>query len=117
MSPKRVILRVREEIGCPLFRSGDQMVLDFPGIDKSASTNICALALAKYMLERPAEHCERMTTTITHRQLVCPRAESPVIFDILAHEPEPTWIPMMGSLANDIPQAVAALRAVSIFRS
>lgn len=117
MSAKRIILRVREEIGCPLFRAGDQMVLELPGVDRTASTNICTLAVAKLLAERPKEPCDRMTGAIGAKQLACPRTESPVLFDVVEVEAEPAWAPMMGSLASDLPQAVAALRSVPLFRS
>lgn len=117
MAAKKIILRVKEEIGCPLFRSGDQMVLELPGIDKAASSNICTLAIAKFIAERPPERCENMTAADPPRDFLCPRTESPVLFEVLQQDDQHPWAPMMGSVATDPAQAVAALRTVPIFRS
>jgi CRP/FNR family transcriptional regulator, cyclic AMP receptor protein len=115
--PKKIILRVREEIGCPLFRAGDQMVLDLPGVDRAGSTNICTLAIAKYVVERGEWNCEDMKAPLQRREFLCPRSPSPVLFDVLEHDEQMNALPMMGTLTGDLSTAVATLRTVPVFRS
>jgi CRP-like cAMP-binding protein len=117
MRSKKITLRVVEEIGCPLFRAGDQMVLELPGVDRSASTNICTLAVAKLIAERGEWNCETMSHGAGASTFLCPRTASPVRFEITevddsAHEASP----MIGSMSGDLGEAVATLRTVPIFR-
>src|SRR5262249_15285255 len=117
MATKKILLRVKEEVGCPLFRTGDQMVLDPPGVDKAASTNVCVLAVAKFIAERAEWNCETMSRETKPVEFLCPRTASPVIFEVTevddgAHEATP----MVGSFPGDLAEAVAALRTVHIFR-
>src|SRR5688500_12055793 len=95
---KRIILRVREEVGCPLFRAGDQMVLELPGIDKAASTNLCTLAVAKFLAERGEWNCEDMKLPVQRREFLCPRQTSPVLFDVLEQEESHAALPLLGNL-------------------
>lgn len=111
------MLRVAEEIDCPLFRVGDQMVLDLPGVDKGSSTNICTLAVAKFLADSDHARCETLASPIERGQFTCPRAEHPVAFQVeeLPERFEPK--PVTGDLIKDIPAAVAHLRSIPIFRA
>ncbi|MCK6550485.1 cyclic nucleotide-binding domain-containing protein [Myxococcota bacterium] len=115
--PKRIVLRVREEIGCPLFRSGDQMVLEHPGVDRAASSNLCTLTIARYLALQGDASCEHAGPAAGLRELYCPRTTAPVVFDVFEETDPSTWRPLVGALGQDITQAVAALRTMPIFRS
>lgn len=116
MSEKKILLRVREEIECPLFRAGDQMVLDLPGVDRAASTDICALAVAKFIEEKRLWDCGTKRPTVP-AQFLCPRTSSPVVFDIAEVDEKNDTSPMIGNLTNDLGQAVQTLRTVPVFRA
>jgi CRP-like cAMP-binding protein len=117
MATRRIVFRVRAESGCPLFQAGDHMVLDLPGIDAGSSTNVCALAAAKFLNEVDASKCEETVSPIDKDEFRCPRSRLPVIFDVETvperHEPSPR----VGNLRDDIPGAVANLRSIPIFRA
>lgn len=116
MSEKKILLRVREEIDCPLFRAGDQMVLDLPSVDRAASTDVCALAIAKFIEEKKLWECGA-TRPIVPSQFLCPRTTNPVVFDIAELDERIDNTPMLGSLTHDLGQAVATLRTVPVFRA
>lgn len=117
MAARRILLRVKEEIGCPLFRAGDQMVIDLPGVDRTASANVCALTVAKVVAELGLGPCEGAALPALPPQVLCPRSERPVLFDVQRLEDSDSAAPlMMGSITGDLGQAVAALRSVPIFR-
>ncbi len=111
------MLRVAEEVDCPLFRVGDQMVLELPGIDKGSSTNICTLAVAQFLSESDPTHCETLGSPMERGEFRCPRANNPVTFDVeeLPERFEPR--PVTGQVIDDIPGAVAHLRSIPIFRA
>lgn len=116
MSEKKILLRVREEIDCPLFRSGDQMVLMLPAVDRAASTDICALAVAKFIAEKQAFVCGS-SPPISPSQFLCPRTENPVLFEVVELDERSDAAPMLGNLTNDLAQAVQMLRTVPVFRA
>jgi CRP-like cAMP-binding protein len=117
LSSKKILLRVKEEVGCPLFRAGDQMVLDLPGVDKSISTNVCTFVVAKLMNERADSSCERLDSQSKARDFLCPRPERPVLFEMQEIVDQTgDSLPMMGNVTGDLHEAVAYLRTVSIFR-
>lgn len=93
------------------------MVLDLPGIDAGSSTNVCALAVAKFLREVDASKCEETVSPVDKGEFRCPRSRLPVIFDVETvserHEPKP----QVGNLRDDIPSAVANLRSIPIFRA
>lgn len=111
------MLRVAEEIDCPLFRVGDQMVLDLPGIDKGSSSDVCVLAVAHFLANSDHEHCEQLGSPMERGEFRCPRAINPVTFDVetLPERFQPQ--PVTGKLIDDIPGAVAHLRSIPIFRA
>lgn len=117
MGTRRIVFKVRAESGCPLFQAGDHMVLDLPGIDAGSSTNVCALAAAKFLAEVDASRCEETTSPVEKGEFRCPRSRLPVIFDVEAvpERHEPTM--QVGNLRDDIPGAVAHLRSIPIFRA
>jgi CRP-like cAMP-binding protein len=116
MSDRKIVLRVREEIECPLFRSGDQMVLTLPSVDRAASTDICALAIAKFIEEKRAWECGS-SLQLMPGQFLCPRSVNPVVFEVMELDEKSDAAPMIGNLTNDLGQAVAALRTVPVFRA
>ncbi|MBK6686602.1 MAG: DUF4388 domain-containing protein [Deltaproteobacteria bacterium] len=117
MASRRVMLKVVEELNCPLFRAGDVMVLDLPGIDKGSSTNICLPVVAKFLAETDTTHCDQLRSPIEKGELRCPRKESPVLFEIeeLPERFEPK--PVVEALLDDIAGAVAYLRSIPIFNT
>ena len=46
---ERVVLTMREESGCPIFRAGDRMAIQWPQFMRSASTGCCVEALASFL--------------------------------------------------------------------
>jgi uncharacterized repeat protein (TIGR04076 family) len=117
MATRRIVFKVRAEAGCPLFQAGDHMVLDLPGVDFGSSTNVCALAAAKFLRDVDAAQCESTLSPIDKGEFRCPRQRLPVIFDVETvperHEPSME----VGNLRDDIPGAVAHLRNIPIFRA
>lgn len=105
-----------QEDGCPLFRAGDQMVLDLPGVDLNASPKVCALAVTKLMKETELGGCPEVGSPIASGQLLCPREASPVRFEVEAVEASPRAAAPEGDLVQDISAAVAHLRTIPIFR-
>lgn len=105
-----------EEDGCPLFRTGEQMVLDLPAIDLSSSPKVCALVVAKLLREAEREGCESVTSPIQSGRLLCPRTESPVRFEVETVEHTSTALAPQGDLVQNITAAVAHLRTIPIFR-
>lgn len=110
------MLRVMQEDGCPLFRAGDQMVLDLPGVDLRSSPSVCALSVAKLLREAELAACEGTVSPISRGQMLCPRADAPVRFEIEAVAHEPQASAPEGDLVKDITAAVAHLRTIPIFR-
>src|SRR5689334_16571733 len=98
MAERKHILRVREEVGCPIFRAGDQMTIDLPGVDRAMSTNLCVYALAKFIEERVkprAPQCDSPATSNLHTsEFLCPRLSAPVVFDVFEVEDHVESIPM-----------------------
>lgn len=117
MTSRRVILRVRAESGCPLFSAGDQMVLHLPGVDVGASSAVCALTVAHFLAQADRGACPDTPSPIERGELRCPRTIRPVLFDVDAvpehHEPTP----IERVVTDDLPSAVARLRAVPVFRA
>ena len=111
---RRVLLRVQREVDCPLFRVGDQMVLELPKVDTHASSEVCPYALAHYLETADANRCEterapELTT------FDCPRHRSPVTFEVEELK-EREELPTTGDLVRDVKSAVAHLRSIPIFR-
>lgn len=93
------------------------MLLDLPGADRHGSTNICALALAKFIEQRNQWNCEDMKPLPAPAEFRCPRPTHPVRFDVQElNEDQTDAPPMVGSLTGDLGEAVATLRSVPIFR-
>jgi CRP-like cAMP-binding protein len=113
---KRVLLRVKAEIECPIFRAGDQMVIEPPRVDHASSSDVCAFAVAKYLELYGHQHCEQ-DTPIRRGEFRCPRAVNPVLFDVEEIEPRYIPTPVLSNMRQNIPQAVAHLRTIPIFRA
>ncbi len=117
MAAKRVLLRVKAEIDCPLFRAGDQMVLEAPRVDHSSSTDVCAFAVASYLAEFGPDHCATDGVGERRGEFRCPRASNPVVFEVEEVEPRYVPQPVLSNLRENIPAAVAHLRTIPIFRA
>lgn len=116
MTAKRVVLRVVSEDACPLFRAGDQMVLDLPSVDLNSSPKVCALAVAEFLRTAKLGGCDEARVPLPDGPFLCPRTEAPVRFDVeTVARAEPTATPQ-GDLVRDITAAVAHLRTIAIFR-
>ncbi|MEO1338130.1 MAG: DUF4388 domain-containing protein [Myxococcota bacterium] len=107
------MLRVVEEDGCPLFRSGDQMLLDLPAVDSGSSSHICAPTVRKLLTDAESFDCAEGIAPPP--KFICPRPHSPVTFEVealpeLAAKPPPTQ-----DMLQDIAAAVSYLRSVPIF--
>lgn len=46
MPARRVQFEVQEAVGCPLFETGDKMVVALPGVDREESSALCAATIA-----------------------------------------------------------------------
>lgn len=114
-SSRRVVLTVRAESGCPLYSAGDQLVLHLPGVDTAASSAVCALAVAKYLAETDGGACPEVFPPAAG--FVCPRAERPTVFDVEPVAETHVPAPISSTTTDDLPTAVAQLRAVPIFRA
>lgn len=104
-----------QEDGCPIFRAGDQMVLDLPGVDLRSTPRVCALTVAKALRE-VGPGCESTSAPVADGQLLCPREAAPVRFEVEAVEATPKASAPEGDLVKDITAAVAHLRTIPIFR-
>lgn len=113
---KRVLLRVKAEVDCPLFRAGDQMVVEPPRVDHSSSTDVCAYAVARYFEVFGDRDCTE-APQIGRGEFECPRTQSPVLFEVEEVEPRYVPQPILASLRDNIPAAVAHLRSIPIFRA
>ena len=116
MTSGRVVLRVLEEDGCPLFSQGDQMVLDLPEVDLSTSQKVCALTVAKLLGELDKSACEGLSSPVAQGDFLCPRSRRPVRFEVEAVDEERRVSAPEGDLVRDITAAVAHLRSIAIFR-
>lgn len=114
MAASRVVLHVLTESGCPIFSTGDRMVVELPGVDAQASSAVCALALASFVRDSRGD-CPAVQGP--EGEVLCPRAERPVRFGIERVPPGPVSSPIRAVLTEDLPMAVAALRAVPVFRA
>jgi CRP-like cAMP-binding protein len=116
MSSRRFQLRVAREVDCPLYRVGDHLVFDLPGVDAASSTAVCAFTVAAVLKQVvPGDRCAMQAPPgLLHFD--CPREKDPVRFEVELlpeeFEPEPTE----DMLVDDLPAAVAHLRSVPIFR-
>ncbi len=115
MNARRILLRVAEERDCPLFRVGDQMVLELPGVDRTASSQVCALALAELLRQNDLAACGEATSPVTAGEFFCPRGQDPVRFEVEALPELELSMPDRGQLIRDIPAAVNRLRGIPIF--
>ena len=109
------MLRVVEEDGCPIFRAGDQMVLDLPGVDIGASKQVCVLVIQKLLAEHQPFICEESGLEDLPRKFVCPRAFAPVQFEVEALPDVLPGPPSTQDMLQDISAAVGYLRSVPIF--
>ena len=108
------MLRVVEEDACPLFRAGDQMVLDPPGADLGSSSQVCLPTVQKLLTELATVSCEDETPSLPDK-VICPRVSSPVRFDVeTLPDLHPRPLPLQDML-QDISAAVNYLRSVPIF--
>ncbi len=108
------MLRVVEEDGCPLFRAGDQMVLELPGVDLGHSRQVCLPSVRKLLAEHDLHSCEDEAEN-TPTQMMCPRAASPVHFEVEVLPEPTTGPPPSQDMLQDIAAAVSYLRSVPIF--
>lgn len=115
MPSRRLMLRVVDEEGCPLFRVGDQMVIDLPGVDLGSSTQVCLPTVQKLLQGRNAAGCEDDGYDVPPGKLTCPRAIAPVRFDVEALPEIVPRPPPTQDMLQDISAAVSYLRSVPIF--
>lgn len=114
---KRVILTVVSEERCPVFRVGDQMILDLPSVQTARSDPVCALALASYFGSTDLGGCPEVSVTEPEGSWFCPRIEKPVEFRVEHSTDQPVSKPISSLRTEDLPGAVAQLRTVSVFRA
>ena len=109
------MLRVVEEDGCPLYRVGDQMVFDLPGVDLGSSGQLCVLTVQKLLNTAAPGECGEEGLRDLPSKLTCPRSYAPVHFDV---EPLPETVPKpppSQDMLQDIAAAVGYFRSVPIF--
>ena len=115
MGRKRIVLTVVEEIDCPLFRAGHRMVLDLPGVDMKASSNVCTLVVSKFLPIRDEQvDCGDFEVLIRNWKFLCPRPTNPVLFEVEEVDDEESGA---GALGGDVARSVAALKTIPLFRS
>ena len=116
MTSKRLALRVVAEDGCPLFRVGDQMVLDLPAVDAASSAAVCALTVAELLAASDRAACEGTTAPWVSGHLACPRREAPVRFEVELLPPRIAPAPVYSGADADLGAAITFFSEVPIFR-
>ncbi|MBX2812406.1 MAG: DUF4388 domain-containing protein [Myxococcales bacterium] len=117
MTSRRVILKVRSEVECPLFKTGDRMVLHLPSVETEASSAVCALALAKFLGETSLANCPRTVSPIEHGTFECPRTNEPVVFDVESFAESHTPMPLVSQPPTNRSSLTDLLRRLDVFRS
>jgi CRP-like cAMP-binding protein len=115
-SGRRILLRVKSEIDCPVFRPGDQMVIEPPRVDMASSTDVCTYAIARYFEEFGYFDCTT-DKPVRMAEFRCPRAENPVTFQVEEVEARYKPLPVLSNARDNIPAAVGHLRTIPIFRA
>ncbi len=93
------------------------MSLDPPEVIGAASSGVCAYAVAHFLNKRGLQHCDEDPESSDQIEFVCPREESPVIFDVEEIEARSEANPTLQELQNDLSRAVAHLRNIQIFKT
>lgn len=113
---RRIILRVAEAVQCPLFQNGDQMVLKLPGIDKEASTDICVLALSKFLPVQQQVDCGSFKLVVKQLEFRCPRPHDPVRFEVIVRHAEEGRTAIINRLAGSEARSIEALKTIPILK-
>lgn len=113
---KRIVLRVAEAHECPLYKAGDQMVIRLPGVDLDGSTEVCTLALSKFLPVTQKIDCGKFKLVLRQFAFRCPRPHDPVRFEVEVEEITQGRTQLINKLAGNEARSIAALKQIPIFK-